>query len=243
MCVRNIFRKRKRNTGLSNIAKSRRRNSRGTRCSKINRTVVPAVKREIDRRKAAMIFRHVRETVTVYGRHGQMDLSKAKRSMDTNRSAIKTFRSETDLVGGYPFARAFHKPGLNLAPIDTRLNFTGRLLSSIAVRCIVIDFLNSRTPGSCIDYSRSLSGRRERERESIIPLVKIDVEAWRRRGRYMYALVRSTVTRHFVAWGQIHTSFALSIHYYLTNTEKYTGETFSWFNHVIWRFYRYLLVF
>lgn len=151
----------KESIGLSNIAKSRRRrNSRGTRCSKINRTVVPAVKREIDRRKAAMIFRHVRETVAVYGRHGQMDLSKAK-TFDArpvpchqNISIRDGFSRRISLRAGVP--------SLNLEPIDARPNFYQPV--SEFRRGVVIDFPNSRTPGSRIDYSLSLFSRK-RERE------------------------------------------------------------------------------
>jgi hypothetical protein len=47
-----------------------------------------------------MIFRRSRECRRGVARHGQMDLSKAKHYM-RNQSAIKTFRFEMDLAGGY----------------------------------------------------------------------------------------------------------------------------------------------
>lgn len=60
----------------------------------------PAVKREIARHKTAFgnDFQ-ARSRNRRDGRHGQMDLSKAKHYM-RNQSAIKTFRFEMDLAGG-----------------------------------------------------------------------------------------------------------------------------------------------
>lgn len=215
---------------MSNITKSHKRNCRGTRCSKINRTVVPAVKREIDRRKAAMIFRHVRKTVAVYGRHGQMDLSKAKRSMHDrvrhrNISIRDGFSRRISLRAGVP--QTGPKFGTDWR---TAKFYTGRLLSSVAA--VAASWSIFPTAEHLVLVSTilflSLGKRRERGRGSIIPLVKIDVEARRRRGRCMYTLVHSTVTGHFVAWSQIH---------YLGNNEKYTNKSLSWFNHLIWRFH------